>query len=69
MDKLKAWVHWVKLNPLDDDQLQHALATERLLKENERLREALEFYADWDHGAYENRALKALLLSKQKEVG
>jgi hypothetical protein len=46
MDKLKAWVHWVKLNPLDDDQLQHALATERLLKENERLREALEFYAD-----------------------
>jgi hypothetical protein len=28
---LKAWIHWVKKNPIDDDQLQHALETERVL--------------------------------------
>lgn len=39
---LKAWVHNVLQNPIDEHQLAHAQATKELLKENTRLREALE---------------------------
>jgi hypothetical protein len=38
---LEAWVHWVKLNPIDDDQLQHARETEKLIAENAALKDKL----------------------------
>ena len=34
-DKLKTWVHWVKLNPLSEDQLEHAKSTEEVLRKME----------------------------------
>jgi hypothetical protein len=46
---LRAWIHWVKLNPKDEDQLAHALATESIFDqltatraEAARLREVRE---------------------------
>jgi hypothetical protein len=45
-DKINAWIHWVKLNPINEDQLLFAIEVEKLKKENEVLRSALEFYAN-----------------------
>jgi hypothetical protein len=44
-DKINAWIHWVKLNPINEDQLLFAIEVEKLKKENEVLREALEKYS------------------------
>jgi len=48
-DKINAWIHWVKLNPINKDQLLFAIEVEKLKKENEVLREGLRFYADEKH--------------------
>jgi hypothetical protein len=40
---LKAWVHWALKNPIDDDQLAHAKATQELMDKLAKAREALEF--------------------------
>ena len=40
-DKINAWIHWVKLNPINDDQLLFAIEVEKLKKENEVLRKEL----------------------------
>ncbi|MFN8738725.1 MAG: hypothetical protein ACK5YR_02285 [Pirellula sp.] len=41
-DKINAWIHWVKLNPINKDQLLFAIEVEKLKKENEVLRSNLE---------------------------
>ncbi len=41
-DRLKAWVHNVKNNPIDDDQLEMAKAIENLFQERDEYREALK---------------------------
>lgn len=38
---LKAWVHNVMQNPIDDDQLAHAQATKELIDKLAKAREAL----------------------------
>jgi hypothetical protein len=42
-DKLKAWAHWAKLTPIDEDQREMALEIERLLKSVR----ALEDFTAW----------------------
>lgn len=44
-ETLKAWVHYVLLNPIDEHNFAHAQATKKLFEENARYREALEFCA------------------------
>ena len=41
-DKINAWIHWVKLNPINEDQLLFAIEVEKLKKENEVLRKYFE---------------------------
>lgn len=46
LSTLKAWVHWVLLNPIDEDQKAHAEATNDLIIENEKLKHKITLYKD-----------------------
>lgn len=46
---LKAWVHNVKNNPIDDDQLEMAEAIEELLNHNELMYDVVKKVANYSH--------------------
>lgn len=39
-ENLKAWAHWAKLNPVDEDQFSMAVAIENLFSDRDAFREA-----------------------------